>query len=423
MRLKVLYSTPLLGIPMKAFILAAGKGTRMWPLTTYMPKPLLTVAGKPFLEHTISALQKVGIKEIIVLVGWQHNKIIEYFRQKEDGKDEISFLRQEKQLGTADALNVGKDYFFEDFLCINGDIVITQEILKELLNYYKDKKENIIGLKEIENPKNYGIVYLKDEKVTDIVEKPERPESNLINAGIYVFTPEIFEAVEATKKSPRGEYELTDSLKILAKNGKLLGKPLKSEWREVGKPWDLLEINEFFVKLLKNKIEGEIEDSVVLKGNIEVGEGSLIKSGTYIEGPVIIGRNSTIGPNSYIRKFTSIGDNCRIGAASEVKNSIIMSRSKIPHHNYVGDSIIGRDCNLGSGTKVANLRLDKGTIYLFFKGERISTGRKKLGTIMGDNVQTGINSTINVGSLIGANSRIGPGAVVFGVIEENSVIL
>ena len=103
-------------------------------------------------------------------------------------------------------------------------------------------------------------------------------------------------------------------------------------------------------------------DAATVRGEVVIGEGTTIRSHSYIVGPVVIGRNCDIGPNCYIRPGTAIGDNCHLGSAVEVKNSIIMHDSKIPHHNYVGDSIIGEGCNLGAGTKIANLRLDKGHI-------------------------------------------------------------
>ena len=156
----------------------------------------------------------------------------------------------------------------------------------------------------------------------------------------------------------------------------------------------------------------------MLKGAVSIGKGTIVRSGTYIVGPVIIGSNCDIGPNCFIRASTAIGDNCHIGAAVEVKNSIIMSGSKVPHLNYVGDSVIGENCNLGAGTKVANLKLDKRNIFIDGK----DTGRRKLGAIIGDNVQTGINSSINVGTLIGNNSFIGPGALAHGIISPGSKI-
>ena len=156
-----------------------------------------------------------------------------------------------------------------------------------------------------------------------------------------------------------------------------------------------------------------------MKGAISIGKDTIVRSGSYIVGPVVIGQNCEIGPNCYIRPHTSIGDSCHIGNAVEVKNSIIMRGSKIPHHNYVGDSIIGEECNLGAGTKIANLRLDKKDI----KVGSIDTKRQKLGAIIGDRVETGINASINIGSIIGNNTHIGPGAIVSGVVSPGSKLL
>jgi bifunctional UDP-N-acetylglucosamine pyrophosphorylase/glucosamine-1-phosphate N-acetyltransferase len=188
-------------------------------------------------------------------------------------------------------------------------------------------------------------------------------------------------------------------------------------------PWHLLDANEETVKKMKRKILGTIEKNVILKGSVVVGKDTTIRSGTYIEGPVVIGCNSKIGPNCYLRPYTTIGNYCHVGNACEVKNSIVMDHSNIPHLNYVGDSIIGENCNLGAGTTVANLKLDKQNISVVLNGKKIDSKRRKLGMVMGDNVQTGINSVINVGTMIGNNVFIGLGAMVKGEIKSNTKIL
>jgi bifunctional UDP-N-acetylglucosamine pyrophosphorylase/glucosamine-1-phosphate N-acetyltransferase len=192
-----------------------------------------------------------------------------------------------------------------------------------------------------------------------------------------------------------------------------------NKWLDISYPWDLLPANELMLASIESHSNGTIEENVVIKGAVSIGEGSIVRSGSYIVGPVIIGRDCDIGPNCYIRPSTSIGYGCHIGNAVEIKNSIIMKGSKISHHNYVGDSIIGEGCNLGAGTKIANLRLDKEEIYIAGKG----TKRRKLGAIIGDKVETGINSCINIGCMIGNNSRIGPGALCSGVIAPDSIVL
>jgi bifunctional UDP-N-acetylglucosamine pyrophosphorylase/glucosamine-1-phosphate N-acetyltransferase len=190
-------------------------------------------------------------------------------------------------------------------------------------------------------------------------------------------------------------------------------------WLDLSYPWDLLLANESMLAGLEAQNLGEVEENVVLKGAVAIGKNTVIRSGTYIIGPVIIGEGCNIGPNCYIRPSTAIGDGCNIGAAVEVKNSIIMKGTKIPHHNYVGDSVIGERCNLGAGTKIANLRLDKADIQV----AGIDTKRRKLGAIIGDRVETGINASIDVGCIIGNNTFIGPGVVVSGVILPGSKIL
>ena len=154
----------------------------------------------------------------------------------------------------------------------------------------------------------------------------------------------------------------------------------------------------------------------------EIGEETNIWHFVHVRKGAKIGKNCNIGPNCYIRPATSIHDDCHIGNASEVKNSIIFSKTNIPHQNYVGDSVIGSGCNLGSGTKIANLRLDKKEISVTHLGKRMNTHRRKLGAIIGNDVQTGINAVINTGCIIGEKVFIAPGALAKGSIASQSII-
>jgi len=174
------------------------------------------------------------------------------------------------------------------------------------------------------------------------------------------------------------------------------------------------------MKEITPEVNGTIEENVHIKGEIFLGKGAVIKSGSYLEGKVFIDEGAVIGPNAYVRGSSYIGKGAKVGAASEIKNSIIMNNTNIPHHNYVGDSLIGSDCNLGSGTKVANLRLDDGPVPVTLKGKKVDTGRRKLGVIIGDDVKTGINATMDPGTIIFSGSRIGPGAHASGTIGKES---
>jgi bifunctional UDP-N-acetylglucosamine pyrophosphorylase / glucosamine-1-phosphate N-acetyltransferase len=397
---------------LKAVVLAAGEGQRMRPLTATRPKVMLPIVGKPILEHLLSEAKAAGIAEFIFVVGYCDKQVRSYFGDGGKWGVKIDYAEQRKQVGTADAIRMAATVVADNFLVVNGDVIINRADIKRLMQ----SAHNTMSVFEVKDPAGLGIVELAGDKVVGIYEKTRRPPSLMANAGLYLFTPDIFEAIAGTEKSPRGEYEITDSLRILmGKKTGLRYLQLKS-WRDFSYPWDLLRANESMMADLKPRNLGEAEENVVLKGAVVIGKNTVVKSGAYIEGPVIIGENCRIGPNCYIRPSTTIGNDCHIGAGVEIKNSIIMSGTDVPHLNYVGDSVIGEGCNFGAGTKIANLRLDEGHVCV---GD-IDTGRKKLGAIIGDNVKTGINAGINVGAVIGNNAFIGPGVVARGNILPNT---
>ncbi|MCK4756868.1 MAG: NTP transferase domain-containing protein [Thermoplasmata archaeon] len=409
---------------MKAFILAAGEGTRMRPLTSKISKSLLPIAGKPFIEHTLDALKANKITDIIILVGWGARELERHLGDGSKLGMKISYVHQKDRLGTAHAIGHAKKHMKKSpFLAINGDVVITKNTIKKVLASYKKNKDMVITGAEVDNPCDYGIIETgKDKCLTCLHEKPHNPPTNLANAGIYLFTHEIFKAIDDTELSTRGEYEVTDSIQMLAKDHKIRCVTIKDEWLDVGRPWDLLKANSILMKDIETKIEGEVQPNATIEGEVIIGKGTIVRNGSYIIGPVIIGKNSDIGPNCYIRPSTYIGNKCKVGNAVEVKNSIIMDGSKVPHHNYMGDSVIGRNCNFGSGTKVANLRLDGKNIVINIKGKRVDTGIRKFGVIVGDDVKIGINATIDPGTIIGEKSFIGPGAIVRGNIAPKSKV-
>ncbi len=408
---------------MKGYILAAGEGLRMRPLTSNIPKPLLPVAGRPFLEHNIESLKEAGIKDLILLVGWRAQRIREHFGDGKAFGVKIEYVEQKERLGTAHAIGMIKDKIDSSFFCLYGDVVLTKESVKGMVEHHKKVKGSVMALTTVEDPRRYGSVIVDAGVVKDIVEKPDVPESNLVNAGAYILEPEIFEAIAETKKSSRGEFEITDSFKVLMHKSHLYTHLLAGEWIDVARPWDLIDANRILMEGLRSDIKGDVSDKATIIGNIQVGKGTKILPGSYIIGPTIIGEHSEIGPNAYIRPSTSIGDHCKIGAAVEIKNSIIMDRTNVPHLSYVGDSVIGERCNIGAGTKVANLRLDEREVQVVVDGKKVGSGRRKLGVIMGDDVKTGINSTIDVGTIIGEGTFIGLGATVRGTVAPKSRIL
>ena len=398
-----------------ALILAAGKGTRMWPLSENTPKPLLPLGGLPIIERQIQELKKVGVGNLYILIGYRMKEISDYLKGRElDVK--ITYIVQEQQKGTGHAVNQAKGKIKGSFYCLNGDVVINAENLERLGNN-EDKLTMMVT--KVADGSNFGVVESKNGYLVSIIEKGISGEC-VINAGIFLFNEKIFTAIDGIGKSIRGEYELTDALGSISDQIHII--EYQGQWKDIGNPWELITANEEYMNDKFENIEGIVEDYVTIKGNLNLGKGSILKSGTYIEGPVWIGENCVVGPNAYLRRGTVLCGKNKIGASTEVKNTIFLKGAKAPHHNYVGDSIIGEDTNLGSGTKIANLRFDKKTIELTHQGEKIDSGRRKLGAILGKNVKTGINASINAGSIIGNDVRIGPNTLVSGTYESKSTI-
>jgi len=178
-------------------------------------------------------------------------------------------------------------------------------------------------------------------------------------------------------------------------------------------PWDLLAVNEELVgELSQNCIKGTLREGVTVDGFVSIGEGTVLLPGVYIEGNAIIGKNCKIGPNCYLRGKTTIGDDCHIGQAVEIKNSILMNNVGAGHLSYIGDSIIGESSNFGAGTITANFRHDGKNHRSAVDGVIIDTGRRKLGTIFGDDVHTGIHTSIYPGRKIWPHISTLPGDIV-----------
>jgi len=414
---------------MKAVILAAGGGIRLRPLTLTRPKHLISIGGKPILEHVLDSLKAAGLKEVLVVVHYMADKLQQFFGDGSRFGMKLEYSLQEGVRGTADAAGLAKSYVEdEEFLLIYGDLVVTPETIKRVISLHEEEKPAAtMAVAPVEHPEHYGIVKLEDSRVTDIIEKPspEGAPTNLANAGIYVLSPEIFKKIEETPLSKRRELEITASLKLLMREkGSVLAVQVSSEeWLDVGRPWDLLEANRRILGRVEHTLKGEIEEGAHLIGPVALAEGVRIRSGAYIEGPVFIDTESDIGPNCYIRPHTSIGKNVRIGNACEIKNSIIMDKTHVGHLSYVGDSVIGEDCNLGAGTTVANFRLDGKTVKMMVKDEVVDSERRKLGVILGDGVKTGINVLLMPGVKIGPNSWIGPNLVVNRDVPSNAFLL
>ncbi|MCS7123591.1 MAG: sugar phosphate nucleotidyltransferase [Candidatus Aenigmarchaeota archaeon] len=376
-----------MGYSLQAVILAAGKGERLRPLTDNKPKALLPLANRPLIDYLLEKLEKLKIDEIAVVVGYGEDKLSEHLKEKN-----VKIIKQKEQLGTAHVLYQAKNFVKDKFLAIYGDLFFEDD-LKDFVELNK----TTVGIVEVEDVSAFGKVEISNCRLVAIKEKSESGRG-FVNSGIYLFYPDIFDAIEKTELSERGEYELTDSIMKL-KDVEV--KKLSGYWRDIGYPWDYLDINLY----LLNKI------------GFSVGENTEMWNNATIRKPVIIGSNCTI--KNCVLDNCIIGDNCVIGEFSVVKRSVVMRNTNVPHLNYVADSIIGENVNLGAGTKIANLKFNGTSVKVNIKDKRIDSRKMKFGAIIGDNVKTGINVSIYPGVKIGSNTWIDSEILVRKDISNN----
>jgi len=408
---------------MKAVILAAGLGTRLEPLTLTLSKPMIPVANRPMIDWTIKSLEGL-VDEIFIIIRKDQKDIIDHFKSgkllnKQElshsaNKATIQLIYQDKPQGTAHAIAQAEKYIKEKmarsqntklaassqntFLVLNGDVFTTTNEMKK---FCKDATPYTIASYPIKSPRDFGVFEVKGKKILKIIEKSPRPPSNLVNAGIYLFDDSIFDYIRKTKLSERNELEITDSIMIAMKDQDVYHHELK-KWFHLSFPWNILEIN----------------SSVLEEYGSQIDPSATIRPGAFVEEPVAIGAGAVIGPNCFIRKHSAIGPGCKVGNAVEIKNSVIMDNSFVSHLSYVGDSIVGRNCNVAAGTIFANLRLDENNVRMIINGKAVDSGRKKLGTFVGDNVRFGVNCTIMPGKRIWPNMIIPPCSIVQSDIEK-----
>jgi len=402
---------------MKAVILAAGEGLRCRPLTLTRSKVMLPVANKPILEYIIRALAKNDIREIIFVVGYKKERIMDHFGNGIDFGVNISYLDQDAQLGTAHAIKLAEPLVDEKFIVLNGDNLIDEKTISDLLRgesgditLLSVSREQIMG---------YGVLLLEKGKVSRIIEKPRDKISHLVNTGIYMFSSSIFREIDKTPISDTGEYAITDTIqRIIDRGESVTNITTKATWIDAIHSWDLLKANSVFLgKIEDMKTSGHIEKGAVISGDVAIGDNSVIRSGSYIVGPVVIGKNCDIGPNVTILPSTAIGDNCSVSSFTEIENSIIMNDTRIGTGSYVSNSIIGSNNIIGPHF-VAELGKD---LKIEMKG--ILHSADELGTVIGDNNIIGSSVLVKPGKMIATGCTVDSGVRITKEIPSDSTVL
>jgi glucose-1-phosphate thymidylyltransferase len=328
---------------MKGLIAAGGKGTRLRPITTNRNKHTIPLANQSMIELAVNKLAQAGITDIGIIVNIGDIELESILGDGSKYGVNITYIEQKGgALGVAHVILMARDFLKEDdFVFYLGDNIILGDIKDFIDAFYKQKLNTLLALSKVKDPERFGVPNIKNERIVEVIEKPQNPPSQYAVAGIYIYDKNIHNIVENLLPSSRGEYEISDAHTELIKKGFIVGySEITGWWKDTGKPQDLLEGNQLLLAQIKTSdIQGDVEKNVTIEGNVIIEKGAQIKDKSFIRGPVIIGQN-TVVYNSYIGPYTSIGNECKI-ENSEIEHSLLMHNITIHSSKRIVDSIIG----------------------------------------------------------------------------------
>ncbi len=388
---------------LKAVILAAGEGIRLRPFTMSRPKAMISVGNKPVLEYIVQSLVANGITDIVIVVGYCANTIMSHFGDGRNCGAHITYVTQPRPLGTANALCCAWPLLQEEerIIVLAGDNYIDRQTVAAALQ----GPVPLAVVTESDTPSRYGVVEVKDNCITSIVEKPQTQISKLISTGIYIFNKDILNLFrEAAEVSAQGISEvLADHLPQLP----LAAVKAKGAWIDAVYPQDLIRLNETALENTAACKAGIIEAGAVVKGRVQVGAGSRICAGCYLEGPIVIGENCELGPGVTIMPATSIGNDVQIGPYTCISDSVIMDNVVIGTHCHLARAAL--DCGVNMGSAI------------------LADGRSKeqsgTGVMIGQDSWIGSGTVFQPNTVVGAECRISSGAVVRSNLENRSIVV
>ncbi|SEH45535.1 glucose-1-phosphate thymidylyltransferase [Halopenitus malekzadehii] len=340
---------------MKGVLLSGGTGSRLRPITHTGPKQLIPVANKPVLEYAIEDLKEAGVTEIGVILG--NNGRDEIQELLGDGSKygvEITYIVQGNPLGLAHAAGCARDFVGDDdFVMYLGDNILKSGVTDLVESFESGDYGAGIALQEVEDPQAFGIADVDDAgNVTQLIEKPDDPPTNLALIGMYVFSPAVFDVIDDLEPSWRGELEITDAIQSLLEDGHAIDSHVVTGWwKDTGKPEDILEANRLVLEDTALETEGTVEDGAETTGRIELHESATIEAGASVRGPVSIAEDTVIKSGTYVGPYTSIGANSELEDV-HIENSVVIGDSTITASGRIVDSLLGRNANIESAERL-----------------------------------------------------------------------
>jgi len=332
---------------MKAVIMAGGFGTRIQPLTTSLPKPMIPILNIPMMEYILDSIKKTGITDIVILLYFMPDVIKNYFGDGKNFGVNIHYVLPDDDYGTAGAVKQAQKFLNDDFLVISGDLV-TDFDLNEIIGFHYTKGGMAtICLTSVEDPLQFGVVITdKEGKIVRFLEKPGWGEvfSDTINTGIYVFKQDVLSFIPE-----KSNFDFSKDLfpSLMNKGIELFGFNAKGYWRDVGNPNSYREV---FLDIFNGAIKLPIKYSKNISGNIYVGENSVFE-GASLDGFIVIGNNVLINTDSKISNC-SIGNNVEIGRNTVIENSIIWDNVRIGSNCVIKNVVFCNGIIAGRGIQI-----------------------------------------------------------------------
>lgn len=408
---------------MQAVILAAGESSRFWPLNKEH-KSQISFLGKPLIYWTIKSISDKGIKDIIVVVGPKSSlsKDLSFISQEFGIK--LSFVVQEKPLGTGDALLRAKEMITGPFFVIWPYKINAGEIVEKIMEKQKKGEfQPMLICNSTNNPEDFGILKYEGERVVEICENPKKGEetSSVKISGTYFLNLDFFNHYQSIIEHHSEDF--VDALNLYLKAREVVFVLWEETLPSLKYSWDFLKFSEKMFSSVEFKKyispDAVIGKNVVLGENIYIGEKVVIGDNTIVSDNCFIGNNCKLGPNNVLRGPVSLEGDIVTGAFTEIKNCLIQKGTHF-HSGYFGDSVIGKNCRFGAGFITANKRIDRETVKSIVKEKKKDTGLISFGMVVGDNSKFGIHTGTMPGTLIGNDCLIGPGTLVFKNIEDNT---
>jgi glucose-1-phosphate thymidylyltransferase len=304
------------------------------------------VANKPILFYGIEAIRDSGVTDVGIVVGDTHEDIEDAVGDGSGFGIRVTYIRQDEPLGLAHAVKISQGFMGDDpFVMFLGDNLIKDGIASLVREFEQDRPNCQILLARVNNPEEFGVAELDGNKITRLQEKPKNPPSDLALVGVYMFDSTVFEAVNAITPSDRNELEITDAIQhLIDSNRDVRSHIITGWWKDTGKLEHMLEANRIVLAGLSTRIDGDIDDSSRVEGNVVIGKGSRVVSST-LRGPLIVGEDCLI-EDAFVGPFTSIHDRGVI-QGSEVEHSILLEDAKVVGLKHrMESSLLGRSVEI-----------------------------------------------------------------------------